>query len=113
MSEWVKNTPNPSSIYKQTSQAPRHGPVATTTSLGSGRARPTVGLGRPRSDDPTSGLFTSSFLQRLSNGYLVFCPSASVQIHPQSGSNIFSRFSQAQKLFSEILFKKEKWLEKF
>jgi hypothetical protein len=108
-----KEYPNPSSIYKQTSRALRHGPVTMTTSLGGGGARPTVGLGRPRSDDPISGLFTSSFLQRLSNGYLVFCLSASVQIHPQSGSKNFSRFSQAQKLFSEILFKKEKWLEKF
>jgi hypothetical protein len=32
MSEWVKNTPNPSSVYKQTSWAPRHGPVAIVRS---------------------------------------------------------------------------------
>jgi hypothetical protein len=43
----------------------------------------------------------------------VFCPSASFQIRPQSGSKNFSRVFQAQNLFSEIFFKKGNWLEKF
>jgi hypothetical protein len=60
------------------------------------RSPPDRWLGSAGSADSTSGLFASSFLQGLSNDYLVSYPSASVQIRLQSGSKNF--FQDVPKL---------------
>jgi hypothetical protein len=66
-----------------------------------------VRLGRPthRSAEPTSGLPASSFLQRLSNGHMMACLGALVQIRPKTCSNEFSRIFQPKILFLKFLIK--------
>jgi hypothetical protein len=77
------------------------------------RSPPNRWPGSAGSADSTSGLFASSFLQRLSNDYLVSYPSASVQIRLQSGSNFFFKMFPSSKIIFRNFIKNGHWLEKF